>query len=169
MKLYLSALGVVNPLGCGKHEVARNLFQGSRNGLVQRCDLIPDRAVRVGAVLSDLPEVPSRLAHLDSRNNRLALAALLEIEGDIKTTISRVGAHRVAVVMGTSTSGIAEGEAALALRTKNGAWPKDFSYSRQEIGSLGRFVAEYLQLTAPGTQSRRRVPRARKFSHLHNG
>ena len=89
-----------------------------------RRDLIPDRAVRVGVVLSDLPEVPPRLAHLDCRNNRLALAALQEIEDDIRASIGRVGAHRVAVVMGTSTSGIAEGEAALAQRVANGAWPQ---------------------------------------------
>ncbi|HXN86117.1 MAG TPA: beta-ketoacyl-[acyl-carrier-protein] synthase family protein [Candidatus Binataceae bacterium] len=149
MKLHLSALGVINPLGRGKREVARNLFAGSREGLVRRCDLIPERAVRVGAVRSDLPEVPPRLAYLDSRNNRLALAALQEIDADLKKIISRVGAHRVAVVMGTSTSGIAEGEAALAQRIKNGAWPKDFRYTRQEIGSLGRFVAEYLELEGP--------------------
>jgi 3-oxoacyl-[acyl-carrier-protein] synthase-1 len=93
--------------------------------------------------------VPQRLAHLDSRNNQLALAALQEIEDDVKTIISRVGRRRVAVVMGTSTSGIAEGENALARRIADGAWPKDFRYTRQEIGSLGRFVAEYLKLEGP--------------------
>jgi 3-oxoacyl-[acyl-carrier-protein] synthase I len=149
MRVYLNALGVLNPLGSGKREVARNLTRGSREGLVLRCDLIPERTVRVGAVSRDLPEVPTRLAPLDCRNNRLALAALAEIEDDIRTTIDCVGAHRVAVVMGTSTSGIAEGEAALARRIAEGAWPKDFTYARQEIGNLGRFVAEYLELDGP--------------------
>ena len=51
MKVYLNALGVLNPLGRGKREVAHNLFRGSREGLVQRYDLISDRAVRVGACL----------------------------------------------------------------------------------------------------------------------
>ncbi len=149
MKVYLNALGVLNPLGRGKREVARNLLRGSREGLVWQCDLIPERAVRVGVVRSDLPEVPLRLAHLDCRNNRLALAALQEIETDIGTIVSRVGGHRVAVVMGTSTSGIAEGEAAVTQRITGGAWPKDFGYVRQEIGNLGRFVAEYLALDGP--------------------
>ena len=149
MKIHLNALGVLNPLGRGKREVAHNLFTGSREGLVERCDLISDRAVRVGAVRSDLPEVPARLAHLECRNNRLALAALQEIEDEVKTIICHVGAHRVAVVMGTSTSGIAEGEAALAQCIAHGAWPVDFRYTRQEIGSLGRFVAEYLELDGP--------------------
>ena len=83
MKLHLNALGVVNPLGRGKREVARALFNGSRAGLVQRADFLPDRSVRVGVVPATLPEVPKRLARFDCRNNQLALAALNEIEDDI--------------------------------------------------------------------------------------
>ena len=73
MKFHLNALGVINPLGRGKLEVARGLFGGSRAGLVPRDDLVPDRSVRVGVVEGELPAVPPHLAHFDCRNNRLAL------------------------------------------------------------------------------------------------
>jgi 3-oxoacyl-[acyl-carrier-protein] synthase I len=146
MRVFLNALGVVNPLGLGKRQVAHNLFNGSRAGLIQRDDLISSRTVRVGAVTVALPEVPPRLAHLDCRNNQLALAALHQIEDEIRSIAHRVGAHRIAVVMGTSTSGIAEGEAAVARRMAQGVWPPGFRYSRQEIGNLGGFVADYLEL-----------------------
>jgi 3-oxoacyl-[acyl-carrier-protein] synthase I len=149
MKFHLNALGVINPLGRGKREVARGLFTGSRAGLVMRDDLLSDRAVRVGVVSGQLPAVPERLAHFDCRNNRLALAALGEIEDDIKSMADRVGKSRVAVVMGTSTSGIAEGESALAERIAKGAWPNGFRYTRQEIGNLASFVADYLGLDGP--------------------
>ncbi|MHB8381504.1 MAG: beta-ketoacyl-[acyl-carrier-protein] synthase family protein [Candidatus Binataceae bacterium] len=149
MKLHLNALGVINPLGHGKRAVARNLFSGSRAGLVCRADLLSDRSVRAGVVNDSLTELPSRLAHLDCRNNRLAAAALNEIETDIRNIAERVGPHRVAVVMGTSTSGIADGEMALAHRLANGAWPKGFRYSRQEMGNLAGFVADYLGLRGP--------------------
>ncbi len=149
MKLYLNALGVVNPLGRGKHEVARNLFAGSREGLVPRTDLLPDRSVRVGVAPGSLPVVPARLAHFECRNNRLALAALSEIESDIKMLAARIGPHRIAVVMGTSTSGIADGEAALAQRIARGEWPAGYRYSCQEIGNLASFVADYLELEGP--------------------
>lgn len=149
MKLHLNALGVINPLGRGKPQVACGLFGGSRAGLVNRTDLLPDRSVRVGEVPGSLPEVPARLAHLDCRNNRLVAAALSEIEDDIKRLAHRIGPRRVAVVMGTSTSGIAEGELALAQRIANGAWPKGFRYSRQEVGNLAGFVADYLELEGP--------------------
>ena len=149
MKLHLNALGVINPLGRGKAQVARSLFNGSRGGLVHRGDLLPDRSVRVGEVPGSLPEVPARLAHFDCRNNRLAAAALSEIESDIKRIAERVGPRRVAVVMGTSTSGIADGEVAHAERVANGAWPQGFQYSCQEIGNLAGFVADYLGLDGP--------------------
>jgi 3-oxoacyl-[acyl-carrier-protein] synthase-1 len=149
MRLYLNALGVVNPLGMGKRQVARNLFEGSRAGLIYRAERLLDRPVRVGAVADGLPLLPHRLAHLDSRNNRLALAALREIESDVMKMGARVGSHRLAVVMGTSTSGIASGEAALDHRIAKGTWPKDFQFEMQEIGNLAGFVADYLGLDGP--------------------
>ncbi|MFZ0890403.1 MAG: beta-ketoacyl-[acyl-carrier-protein] synthase family protein [Candidatus Binataceae bacterium] len=149
MKVHLNALGVINPLGKGKREVAKRLFEGSRAGLVLRHDLLSERAVRVGEVPWQLAEVPARQAHLDCRNNRLALTALQEIEDDIRTVAGRVGPHRIAVLMGTSTSGIAEGEAAVAQRIAEGAWPAGFRYRRQELGNLASFVASYLELGGP--------------------
>jgi 3-oxoacyl-[acyl-carrier-protein] synthase-1 len=149
MKFHLNALGIVNPLGRGKREVAGTLFDGSRCGLLQRANLLPDRSVRVGVVAAVLPQVPTRLAHFDCRNNRLALAALNEIEDDIARITERLGPQRVAVVMGTSTSGIAEGEAAMAQRVASGKWPAEFRSSRQEIGNLAAFVADYLELEGP--------------------
>jgi 3-oxoacyl-[acyl-carrier-protein] synthase-1 len=149
MKLHLNALGIVNPLGLGKREVAHNLFSGSRAGLLPRSDLLTDRSVRVGIVAATLPQVPKRLAHFDCRNNRLALAALNEIEDEIAKIAERFGPHRVAVVMGTSTSGIAEGELAIAQRVASGKWPAEFSSSCQELGNLAAFAADYLELEGP--------------------
>ncbi len=149
MTLYLNALGIANALGRGKREVAANLFAGSRAGLVRHDDLIPDRAVRVGTVSGSLPAVPDRLSRFDCRNNRLALAVLEEIGPDVRAAIRRHGAERIAVIMGTSTSGLAEGEQALKERLDLGAWPKHFSYSQQELGNLAAFVADYLGLSGP--------------------
>jgi 3-oxoacyl-[acyl-carrier-protein] synthase-1 len=149
MKVYLNALGLITPLGRDKREVAGNLFQGSRSGLLERSDLLPQRTVRVGSVPWPLPAIPGRLTHLDCRNNRLALAALQQIEDSIRAMADRAGAHRIAVVMGTSTSGIAEGEAALTSRLEKGGWPSGYRYSQQEIGNLGAFTAASFALTGP--------------------
>ena len=149
MMFHLGALGVINPLGRGKRAVARALFSGSREGLVMRDDLLGERTVRVGAVAGDLPEIPPHLARFECRNNRLAMAALSEIKDDIKSCSARVGAHRIAVIMGTSTSGIADAETALAERLTKDAWPNGYRYTRQEVGNLAEFVAEYLELEGP--------------------
>jgi 3-oxoacyl-[acyl-carrier-protein] synthase-1 len=149
MKVYLNALGLITPLGRDKSEVARNLCKGSRAGLIERMELLPPRAVRVGAVPWALPELPDRLTHLDCRNNRLALAALLQIEDAVTAMANRAGAHRIAVVMGTSTSGIAEGEEALATRLEKGIWPAGYRYSQQEMGNLAAFTAAYFGLAGP--------------------
>jgi 3-oxoacyl-[acyl-carrier-protein] synthase-1 len=149
MRLYLNALGIVNALGRGKQQVAENLFAGSRAGMITRDDLIPGRSVRVGAVEGPLPCLPDHLAHLDCRNNRLMLAALEEIEPAVMAARRRYGNDRIGVVMGTSTSGIAEGEEALRLRLAQGAWPPSFRYSQQELGNLAAFVAAYFDLSGP--------------------
>jgi len=149
MKLFLQDCGVVCPLGHGKAEVARALFAGRDDALVSRDDLLPDRAVLVGAVAGELPPLPAGLAAFDSRNNRLMLAALNQIAEAVEAAASRYGRDRVAVVLGTSTSGIAEGEAALAAFRADGVWPPAFDYRQQETGSLAECAARALGLTGP--------------------
>ncbi len=149
MSLSLTALGIVNALGLGKAEITRHLFDGTRSGIVERQNLIPDFPAWVGAVDAALPPVPERLRHFDCRNNRLALAALGEISAEIEAARARYGADRIAVILGTSTSGIAEGERAMAHYLEQGHFPPDFRYSQQEPGNLAQFVAEFLHLTGP--------------------
>lgn len=149
MTVGLTALGLATPLGQGKKAVADALFGGNRGGLVVRGDLIPDREVFVGAVPDPLPEIPPRLAALDCRNNRLMLAALQEIADAIEDAARRFGRDRIAVVLGTSTSGIAESESAFARREAAGTWPDTFRYSQQEAGGLADFAARWLGLEGP--------------------
>ena len=63
--------------------------------------------------------------------------------------MERYGADRVAVVCGTSTSGIAEAEVGLTAYRRDGHWPAGFHYRRQEAGNLGLFVARALGLGGP--------------------
>jgi 3-oxoacyl-[acyl-carrier-protein] synthase-1 len=149
MPLYLTALGIVNALGSGKAEIARHLFAGWRRGIRLKDNLIPGAVASVGSVETLLPAVPAALRHYDCRNNRLALAALQQIAAEIAVAIGRYGAGRIAVVLGTSTSGVGEGEAALGQRLASGAWPEGFAYSQQEPGNLALFVAELLGLRGP--------------------
>jgi 3-oxoacyl-[acyl-carrier-protein] synthase-1 len=89
------------------------------------------------------------LSTFDSRNTRLALASLVPLQTRVTELVERYGRQRVAVVAGTSTSGIAEGEAAVKSHKEYGHKPKDYHYARQEIGNLGEFVARHFSLAGP--------------------
>ncbi len=148
MKLFVNDCGVVTPLGWGKAANARAVAEGGRS-LTYRDDLIPGQRVAVGAVAGDLPALPDAVADLECRNNRLMRVALDEIAESVRAAVHRHGPDRVAVVLGTSTSGIAEGERALAHYRATGSWPSAFHYRQQEAGSLSTFAARYLELEGP--------------------
>jgi len=145
--LALTALGLATPLGCGKAATAAALFAGSQAGLAERDDLLFGRPVTVGVVTADLP--PGRPADSDCRNNRLMQLVLDEIAAPITEAARRFGPDRIAVVLGTSTSGIAEGGAAVDHHHRTGSWPVGFSYRQQELGNLADHAARHLGLTGP--------------------
>ncbi len=142
-------MGLVTPLGVGSAEVARALFQGTNRGLVARDDLYPGRTVRVGEVAAALPASPPSAAAYDCRNNRLMLAALLQIRDAVDEAIRRHGPSRVGVVLGTSTSGVAEHARARAARARTGEWPPGDHYRQWEVGSLSDYVALALEVSGP--------------------
>lgn len=146
--LGIPALGLATPIGIGKAAVAAGLLRGQR-GLTERSDLVPGRALWVGEVRAELPAIPPALAALDCRNNRLMLLALTEIAGELRQAIDRFGADRIAVVLGTSTAGISDGEEAYLEKVRHGAWPSRFAYSQQETGNLAEFAASILGVTGP--------------------
>ena len=145
----LSALGVVNTLGRGKADVWDALMRGTWDHFTPWRHPVGERTVLVGAVAGALPEVPGKLAHHDSRNNRLALAALDEVHAEVQAAIDEFGAHRIGVVLGSSTSGIAEGDYALEAYDRDAAWPKQYHLVQQELGDTSRFLAEHLGITGP--------------------
>ncbi|MBR9970186.1 beta-ketoacyl-[acyl-carrier-protein] synthase family protein [Magnetospirillum sulfuroxidans] len=137
--VFLPAMAVATCLGIGKAATMGALLAGDRSGLRRhQGDALP---------LGRLPTEPG--GHGDSRNNRLLAMLLEEIAEPLARAIERYGRDRVAVVVGTSTSGIAEGEVALAQRLKTGHWPAGFTYAQQETGSAASFIADALGLGGP--------------------
>ncbi|MGN6653036.1 MAG: beta-ketoacyl-[acyl-carrier-protein] synthase II, partial [Trinickia sp.] len=111
--VYLHALGMINALGADTAEVAAALAIGASPGM-GRIGFGGEHGAYAGTVQARLDVAPPvSLAHYDCRNNRLLLAALAQIEPAVHAACERYGAGRVGVVLGTSTSGIGAGEAAL--------------------------------------------------------
>ncbi|HEY1182082.1 MAG TPA: beta-ketoacyl-[acyl-carrier-protein] synthase family protein [Rhodocyclaceae bacterium] len=146
-RCYLSALGIVNALGNDSAAVATALFAGSTLGMAQEEGWMPEGLVRIGKVRDELPSLIG--SRDDSRNNRMLLAATGQIEPELADAIARHGRARIGVVLGTSTSGISEGEAALAMRAKSGELPGNYDYAQQEIGAPAPFLARHLGLDGP--------------------
>lgn len=145
--LGLTAMGIATPLGRGKAANGVGLFAGARGAFVARDDLVRERCVPVGVVPGDLSPTP--FPELDCRNNRLMQVVLDEIRDATAAAVRRYGPDRIAVILGTSTSGIADGEAAFEQRERTGAWPATFDYRQQEIGSLSQYAVRYLGLRGP--------------------
>ncbi len=116
-------------------------------GLVQTERYSPGRSLPLGEVQAVLPSLDHAAPQFRVRNNAIALLALEAIRPAVEAAINRFGPSRVAVVVGTSTSGLAEGEAARTLHERSGTWPAGFSYAQQELGNLADFLAAELGLT----------------------
>ena len=97
--------------------------------------------------------VIDRLAEFDCRNNRLAQLGLRQDGFDqaVAEARRRYGANRIAVLIGSSTSGVHETELAYRRRdSATGALPSDFGYrGSQNMFSAADFVRRYLELQGP--------------------
>jgi 3-oxoacyl-[acyl-carrier-protein] synthase-1 len=149
MKLFLNDIGILNALGAGKESVLAALLSGSVHGMHDVGPLITGRHSVCGRVLGPLTELPRDLAEYDCRNNRLLATALDQILPAITDAVDRYGSHRVATIIGTSTSGIAAGENAHKQLQIDGNFPKEFHYRQQEIGTAAEFAARYLSIDGP--------------------
>jgi 3-oxoacyl-[acyl-carrier-protein] synthase-1 len=149
MRTYLHALGIVNALGNNEAEVRAGLYAGSTAGMRARDNLVAGRSVIVGEVRGELPPIPPELAQYASRNLQILSAAVAQIRPDIDAAIDRYGAARIGIVLGSSTSGVAEGQAALATKLRDGAFPADYDYRRQELGTPGEFLRRLLGTRGP--------------------
>lgn len=137
--------------GCDAHLAA---IEAGRSGL-RPCDFedvtLPGWIGVVQGV--DALALPAALAAHDCRNNRLAWLGLQQ-DGFLEAVAAaraRWGAHRVAVLLGTSTSGILQTEHAYRRRGPDGALPADFRYAQtHNTHSLAGFVREALDLAGPG-------------------
>lgn len=149
MSCFLPDIGIINALGAGKAAVLENLLAGDQSGMQPYGPLLTGRNGVVGKVGEPLGDVPEELREFDCRNNQLLVAAADQLADKISVLRSDLGSQRIAVLIGTSTSGIAAGEkAAHALRVQ-GEMPADYHYRQQEIGTAAEFLARYLQLDGP--------------------
>jgi 3-oxoacyl-[acyl-carrier-protein] synthase-1 len=149
--IYLNQLGMICSLGNSLDEIERRMLERAQSGVRLVDDYLPGRSVPLGSVdaTAPLPSVDELPLRDRSRNNQLALAALSQVRPAVDSAIERFGTDRFGIVIGTSTSGIAEGENALREYAASGKLPGQFHYGQQEMGSPAAVLAAMLGTTGP--------------------
>lgn len=154
----LTAATTVNAMGAGMAETLDALRRG-RSGLRRNDFEDPGACLetyigRVAAVEDNA--VTGALAAFDCRNNRLAQMAL-DCDGfsaEVTRAIERYGADRIAVIMGSSTSGVGACENAYQQWAASGhdSLPDSFHFDEtHDFYALPRFLSAKLGLTGPST------------------
>ncbi|WP_293931694.1 beta-ketoacyl-ACP synthase [Iodobacter sp.] len=147
MSIYLNHLGIICALGEGSHAVRKALFADAPSGVTPQPSL--GISLPLGAVTKPLADCSVLPAELRSRNNALLLSALVQIRPAVDEAIARLGAHRIGIVLGTSTSGIGEAQSAIAQHLQTGQLPERFHIAQQELGSPAACLSTLLKLAGP--------------------
>lgn len=152
-KLAIETLTLTSALGAG---IAAHDLRGRETGLSKNdfpgCDL-PTWIGRVADV--EQVVLPTALARYQCRNNQLAWLAMQQdgFMPAVQACQAEYGNERIAVVLGTSTSGILSTELAYQDAVAAGepvVLPEWFHYeTTHHTGSCARFVADAFGLTGP--------------------
>jgi 3-oxoacyl-[acyl-carrier-protein] synthase-1 len=151
--LALSQMCIASSIGFGLEATIAALRSG-RSGLRPRPFETVDLPTWTGEIQAlDNIRLQGDLAPFDCRNNRLAEVALAQdgFAEAVRAAIDRYGAARVALVVGTSTSGILHTEQAFRARdAETGALPDGFPYLQtHNTGSLAAFLRARLGIAGP--------------------
>lgn len=151
--LVLTSFTAVNALGRGSTAVLEAL-KAARTGLAPCTFEQVQLETWVGEVAGlDELRVCERLAEFDCRNNRLAELALEQdgFAARIAQAREKYGPRRIAVILGTSTSGILETEHAYRQRDpQTGALPPSYRFATTHtLYATTDFVRRYLDLEGP--------------------
>ena len=151
--LLVTHFATANPLGLGAAAMLKALRE-ARTGLRPNDFEHAEINTWIGRVdgLERQPVV-TELAGFDCRNNRLAQLGLRQdgFEPVVAQARKKYGAERIAVLIGTSASGILETELAYRKRhPADGALPADLNYQgSHNLFSVADFVRRYLHLQGP--------------------
>jgi len=146
MAIYLNDLGLVNALGCGKQDVLANWLRNQAPSMQPRAEFLPGKSVMLGSVT--VPLISIDHAEFATRTSSLLLCALQQLSATIDQMKTKYGAARIGVVIGTSTSGIEEGERYIVAQQRNENLAS-YRYRQQEIGAPGLFVSKQLGVSGP--------------------
>ena len=146
----VSAMGLNCPLGCGLRDIAANLSCGSSPGMRTGAGALScGRMLCLGhADLREGDEIPPDLSEHASGNNRLLLSAWRQLAAAAGEELRRCGPGRFGIILGTSTSGLAEADRYISA-LHHGCSAGDYRYAQQELGDPARFLSALMGSDGP--------------------
>lgn len=155
----ISAISIVTSLGENVADLISCLGLGGAHGL-SSWSWSPERKTcwigRVSGRLSpsdeedeDLPSTLRSIPEFDSRNARITERAIRSISPRVEELKRRYGSDRIGVVIGTSTSGIEEGEALVHAVEQTGCRTPRYRYAQQETGTAATATARLCGVEGP--------------------
>ncbi len=134
--IYIHEFAIICALGEDAQTVQCNLLADDPPTVSGQARLTDGRVVPAGTIGFD-PVAKD----VDSRCNRLADRCLAGLDSAVVRRACEADAQRLAVVVGTSTSGLAESGDAFHVRNAQGHWPANFRFSVQEFGDVAAHIA----------------------------
>lgn len=150
--VYIQALSAVSALGNTPAAMQQALFAPSYPQTLSTTEQYSSGKLLPLGLLAPAIELPAldwAPTSQQSRNNALAWAAALPMREQVHAAIAQFGAHRVGLVVGTSTSGVEEGEWAAQQLLTQYTFPAGFDYAVQEVGNVAAFLSQALGLCGP--------------------
>lgn len=154
MQLFLSQPGILSSIGDSLSQHVQTLLEGSdspltfsnkhfqENGLQGKYNTLGEVNRSLRAFPADLPKKHH------SRNNQLLWHSLEQIEPTIQQAISRFGRHRIAVIIGTSTTGVDENLPVFKYAAEHEDWSgAEFNQQQQYFSAPADFIAHQYGLT----------------------
>jgi len=153
LPVYISSYMAVTACGHGNQALFQALSQ-QQTGLKPARLIQPDSTMYTGEVEGELPQLQDDLQVYQTRNTRLALAALNCEDASFRQAVEDAkhayGTSRIGIIIGTSTSGIYETEQSYQCFAKTGEPSPNFDLHRQHAWiATAEFLKKELQLLGP--------------------
>lgn len=146
-KIAITAYALSNSLGATTAEVLDRVFRGEARFAAPAAFELPFPAV-VGE-MRDLAAAPEVDPRFDSRLVRIAMLGARQLHPAVAAAVTRYGAARVALVLGSSTGGMAETERAYP-RLREGVIPREYDHDRQHpLAAAADVVATFFGAEGP--------------------
>ncbi|CAO5675901.1 MAG: 3-oxoacyl-[acyl-carrier-protein] synthase 2 [Holosporales bacterium] len=146
-KAYLIDVGIGCSLGGNKQDIWEKLSQQKADVCLKNVQLLSGRSSVEMTLPFDLPKIMEPA--YESLNNALGYFLYNQIKDSVEKAIQKYGLLRIGCVMGTSSSGMKEGEENYFYRKEHGFWDKEYAYCAQETSSLSDYFKHVLKIKGP--------------------